>query len=159
MHIPTSPDSPCMAGRRRATPSPGDACGPTPLPCVGSSEPPTSGMPHVRCDRVIVNAISEQPCAAMDRLKLLQAVLRESGLIGNVTLVNGYPVLFITNPRAPWGVSVGEVNFWLGDPPEVLCPNDRVLEAAWSIAGRLRHRPAHSPVDNTTMPFKGVAPA
>lgn len=97
--------------------------------------------------------------AAMQRLKLLRAVLREAGFAGNVTLVDGYPVLFITIPRAPWGVSVGAAHFWLGDPPEVLCPNDRVLEAAWLIAERLRHRPAHSPADNMTVPFREVVTA
>lgn len=80
--------------------------------------------------------------AARDRLTLLRAVLDDAGVIGEVRPVGGYPVLFLTDPRAPWGVSVGEVGFWLGDPPEMLCRNDRVLEAAWLIAARLRRRSA-----------------
>jgi hypothetical protein len=77
---------------------------------------------------------------AVDRLRLLGAVLGDAGFAGVVELIDDYPVLYVTDPPAPWGVSVGATHFWLGDPAEPLCRSDRVLVAAWLIADRLRCR-------------------
>jgi hypothetical protein len=79
--------------------------------------------------------------AAIGRLKLLSEVLAELGLSGIIRRIEGWPVLFIIEPAAPWAVSVGDAHFWVGDPPQMIAPNDRVLETAWVIAELLGRRP------------------
>src|SRR5262245_7406893 len=59
---------------------------------------------------------------AMDRLALLAAVLGELGVAGMVRRIGGYPVLYVTDPPAPWAVSVGAAHFWRGDPAEIIGP-------------------------------------
>lgn len=88
---------------------------------------------------VTVPAFTPESAAA--RLRLLTAALAETKITGVVRPVGGYPVLYLIDPPAPWAVSVGAVHFWLGDPAEIICPNDRVLEAAWVLAERLGRRP------------------
>jgi hypothetical protein len=111
-------------------------------------QPVAADAPTVELARIVATERTEDPdrSLAVGRLRLLGAVLGDMGLSGFVRGVSGdglacWPVLFITDPPAPWAVSAGPVSFWRGDPVRYVAPCQRALEAAWIVAEFLGRRP------------------